>query len=864
MIWVRAFLARWRGAFRRPRDEEQLADEVRFHLEERADEYVAAGMTREEAQYTALRSFGGVEAMKETYRERQGLPWVENAVQDVRYALRALAHSPAFAIPMLATLALAICAGTVMFGVLQAVVLRQLPFPAPEQLTIVSLGEGRSAYWNVESWRAHSRSFSDLAVLDTTSVTLTGIGDADRIGVARVSPNFVPMLGVQAAHGRAFTSEEAEQRRRVALITHAFWQSRFGGSLDAIGASLELDGRRSEVIGILPAGFRFADVAAEVWEPHTAFADWDVRRVARGTGSWFVLGRLRANVTLEQANGEMNSLARRLDEEMPAADRDREIRVIPLSEHFVGARSRLAVWMLSTAVVCVVLIAVANVLSLSLARNVSRTRELAVRSVLGASPLRLLRQLVVESVVISAIAGVCGALAAWTVIQLLRANSLSSFPRMTEVTVDGRVLACATALALFAGILTAVAPSITAWRSNLRVSMQSGGRSVSGSQTIRRALVVAEFALAMVLVFGAGILIRSWQIAEDVDPGFQPQQVLSIQLRAPATMPSSQRVAFYQSILERAERTGGVDSAGFISELYITSTSEQFIETEGKLERIAFRRDEASPGFFRAVGTPLRSGRDFAAEDRAGSQRVVIVNQAMASRLWPGQQAVGKRLRFGGNGEWFTVIGVAGNMRRQGPEQEPMPQIFEAIAQNPPGAGYLLAKAATGDPTQITRAIRAAIHEVEPQAPLYNVRTLESSFSSFLAARRLQTFVVAAFSAVAMFLAATGIYGLMQYCVATRTREFGIRMAVGAGNNDILRVVVSEGLRLSVTGLALGFFGALWVGRLSASLLFEVRASDPITLALVPLLLAFVAVVSCLLPALRATRIQPLAALRQE
>jgi predicted permease len=845
------------------------------------EDNLKAGMNPGEARYAALRSFGAIEPMKERHRERRAFALAEAMAQDIRYAVRTLRKSPGFTITSVAVLALAIGANTAMFSVLNAVLLRPLPYRSPDQLAMLwteipsqSVREGRSAYQNVEQWRSQSESFADMAVFDPVSVTLTSAGEAEQIGVARISPNVFPLLGVQPLHGRTFSAEEAEQRQRLAVISHRFWQARFGGSHDAIGASIELDGLPSQIIGILPAGFQFGQLNADVWEPHTIFPDWEVLRGVRGANSWFVIGRLRPNVTFEQAQAEMSAIASRLDAQLPASDRNRGISVVPLSLQVTGSKARLALWMLIGAVFCVLFIAATNVASLSLARSASREREFAVRAALGASHARIVRQLLAESLTLAVISGLLGLLVALGGIRLILAVKPGDLARLNEVGLDPQVLGGALALSLLTGILVGLAPALTMARRNLRSSVQDGGRSISGgvaTRRIRRALVVTEFALAIVLLVGAGLLIRSLRSVENVDPGFGSERVLSMQLSSPAFTATAQRADFYNRVLEQIESLPGVESAGIIGDLFIAGNPEQIVTTEGDArtvsERLRLRRDEVSGGFFKALGTSLLRGRFFSLEDGPDSPRVAIINDAMARRLWPGGDPVGKRFKLGpaDSGRlWFTVVGVVGDMRRQGLEIEPIPQMFEPLAQNPSRRATLLIRTSLDDPLKMVGTLQAAVRRVEKHAPLYGVTTLENRLGAFLTQRRFQTSLLIGFSVVALLIAAIGIYGLIQYSVATRTHEIGIRMAVGAQAGEIFRMIIGEGLKLSLTGLVLGLVGAWWLGRAGSSLLFGVTATDPLTFITVSLLLTAVATAACYFPARRAMKVEPIVALRQE
>ncbi len=762
-----------------------------------------------------------------------------------------------------------------MFSVLNAVLLRPLPYRSPEQLAMLwtedptqNLREGRSALWDVEQWLTQSQSFADMATFDSVTTTLTGAEGAEQIVGASISPNLLSLLGVQPVRGRNFSSEETEAQKRLVLISHRFWQARFGGSHDALGATIVLNGFPSQIIGILPADFRIARFEADVWEPHTT------RRSVRGPQTWFVVGRLRPTVTFDQAQTEMSAIARRLNDQLPTSEANRGITVVPLSLYMVGPQSRLALWMLGGAVFCVFVIAAANVTSLSLARSTARAREMAVRAALGASAGRIVRQLLTEGVVLGAVSGLIGTLLALVSIDLIRAFGPANLPRLNEVSLDLRVLGLALALSLLAGILVGLAPAMTALRRDLRPSGEEGGRSVSGgtsSRRIRRALVVAEFALAIVLLVGAGLLVRSWWYVNNIDPGFRPERVLVMEVTAPPTLNVPALLTdLYHRVLEEIQAVPGVENAGIIDDLFTENPREHVLTVErddGTVsERLRLTSDEVSADFFRTLGTPLLRGRFFSIGDRPESPRVAIINDAMARRSWPGQDPVGRRLELGpqvSDGPWYTVVGVVGDMRRQGLEREALPQMFVSLAQNPPSRNVnLFIRTSSDDPLAMAGALRAAVRRVEKNAAIYRVGPLEQQFGTYLTQRRFQTSLLTGFSVVALLMAAVGIYGLIQYSVATRTQEIGLRMAIGAQAGDIFRMMIGEGLTLSLTGLALGLVGAWWLGRAGSSLLFGVTASDPLTLTTVSLLLTAVATAACYFPARRAMTVDPIVALR--
>jgi predicted permease len=852
-----------------------LDDDIRDHIDSETQDNIDRGMAPEEARRQALLKFGNVALAKEDSRRVWVWAWLDEARQDLRYAARTLRKSPAFTTAAAATLALAIGANSTMFSVLNAVLLRPLSYRAPEQLAMLwtedptqSLREGRSALWDVEQWQHQSQSFTDMATFDSVSTTLTGADGAEQIVGASISPNLLSLLGVQPVRGRNFSSEETAEQKRLVLISHRFWQARFGGSNDAIGATIVLNGLPSQIIGILPADFQIATLDADVWEPHTP------RRSVRGPQTWFVVGRLRPTVTFDQAQTEMSAIARRLNDQLPTTEANRGITVVPLSLYMVGPQSRLALWMLGGAVFCVFVIAAANVTSLSLARSTARAREMAVRAALGASAGRIVRQLLTESVVLGAVSGLIGTLLALVGIDLIRAFGPGNLPRLNEVSLDLRVLGLALAMSLLAGILVGLAPAITAMRRDLRPSGEEGGRSVSGgtsSRRIRRALVAAEFALAIVLLVGAGLFVRSWWYVNNIDPGFRPERVLVMEITAPPTFSvAAQRTDLYDRVLEQIQAVPGVESAGIIDDLFTGNPREQALTVERNdgtvSERLLFTRDEVSADFFRTLGTPLLRGRFFSIGDWPEAPRVAIINDALARRSWPGQDPVGRRFKLGprdSDGPWFTVVGVVADMRRQGLEREALPQMFVSLAQNPASRNVgLFIRTSSDDPLAMAGALRAVVRRVEKNAAIYGVAPLEQQLGTYLTQRRFQTSLLTGFSIVALLMAAVGIYGLIQYSVATRTQEIGLRMALGAEAGHIFRMIIGEGLTLSLTGVALGLVGAWWLGRAGSSLLSGVTASDPLTFMTVSLLLTAVAIAACYFPARRAMTVDPIVALR--
>ena len=795
--------------------------------------------------------------------------------QDLRYALRGLRKNPTFTIVAVLTLALGIGANTAVFSVLNAVLLRPLPYRAPHELAVLfsevptqGLREGRTAYGDVEQWRRQSQTFADMAVSDPARLTLTTAVGAEQVRVSRVSPNYFSVMGVPPAFGRTFTQKEADERQRLAVISHDFWQARFGGARDVIGTSIVIDGLPSRIIGVMPASLHFNDT--EVWEPHTLFADWEALRVARGAGSWFVTARLRPNVTFEQAQAEMNAMARRLNDESGTSVQ-RGISVVPLTSVVTGSAIRLALWMLTGAVSLVLLIAVANIAGLSIARSAGRGREIAIRTALGATHAHLVRQLLIESVTLAILSGLAGLLVAILGIRVILWLRPSGLTRLDEVALDPWAFGWALALSLLSGILIGIAPAMTATRRNLKPAFQEGGRGASGgtaARNIRRSLVATEFALAIVLLVGAGLLTRSLLNVQNVDSGFRPERIVMLSLASPVFPTTAQRIDYFERARARAAAVPGVERAAIASEFFIGGNPERAITIEGSADavpqRVRFRSDEITPEFFETVGTPLIRGRMFTPADGTNGLPVAIINETMARRLWPAQDPVGRRFRFGGpTNPWFTVVGVAGDMRRQGPEREAIPQMFEPLPQNPSRLVVLVVRTST-DPRRMMATLQAAVREVAKDGPVYGVSTLEDRMGALSEQRRFQTSLLLAFAVIALVLAAVGIYGLIRYSVTTRSREIGIRMAVGAHGGDILRLILREGLTLSVAGLIVGLLGALALTRFLSSLVFGISPTDPITFVAVSVLLTGVAMIASYLPARRAARIDPVAALKYE
>jgi predicted permease len=764
--------------------------------------------------------------------------------------------------------------------VVNAVLLRPLPYPEADRLVFLwseaprqNIRERASAYANFSDWRDQNKSFEDLAASDPTVVTLTGAAEPEQVMSIRASANLFPLLGMAPMLGRTFTADEEQQKRRVVVLSHGLWQRRFGASSNVLGQTLEIDGVSSQVIGVMPKHF-ISDEETRIWEPHTLFPDWEAQKAQRGTGSWQVVGRLKPQVSLAQAQTEMNTIAQRLEQAYPDANKGLGVNLIPLQLQYTGSNVRLALWMLFGAVVLVLLIACTNVANLMLARGIAREREMAIRMALGAGRLRLIRQLLTESGLLVLLAGAVGLLIASWGIQAVLSFSPPNIRNLDSVAIDARVLAFTTIVSLLTGLLFGLAPALKISQSQPGAALKEG-RSASGGisgRRLRGLLVITEFGLAVLLLAGAGLLLRSFSKLQAVDPGFDPARMLLAQLTPARNGTADQWRIFYQQVSERIAALPFVEAVGLTSEIFISGNPDGLITIEGAAPevaataRIPFRRDVISEGLFQTLRVPLRKGRFFNAQDNQGAMRVTIINETMARRFWPGEEALGKRFKLGpaqSPNPWLTVVGIVGDMRRQNLERQPIAQIFRPYLQSSERRLILLIRT-TGEPTQLAPLVRNEIRAIDKTVLVNGISTLESLLARNVAQRRFQTWLLTLFSALALLLSAVGIYGLIHQSVALRTREIGMRMALGARPRDVLRLVIGQGMRLALCGIGIGLLGAFAITRVLTGLLFGVTATDPMTFIATPLLLALVAMLACYLPARRATKVDPMVALRVE
>ena len=813
--------------------------------------------------------------------------------QDVKYGWRALRAQPGFTLAAVVALALGIGATTAIFSVVNSVLWRSLPYPEAGRLVMVwdrnpKIQVGFDDLPVTGGWFARfsqeARSFEAVAAMTGASYNLSGAETPDRLSGARVSADFFRVMGVGPVIGRAFTAEEDEPgREHVAVISHALWQSRFGGDPGIIGKTLLLDGRGYTVIGVMPAGFEFPRAGelpsffelaprAQLWTPIALTRD---QRHNFGSHYFAALGRLGADVGVAQAQAEVDAVNRRLAEENP----DREGwggAVLPLQEQIVGA-ARAALMVMVGAVGLVLLISCANVANLLLARALGREREIAIRAALGAGRGRLVRQLLTESLLLALAGGAAGVLLALWGVDLLPSLGPGDLPRLEEIRVDGRVLGFTLAVSLLTGALFGLAPALQLSRPDLGEVLKEGGRGAGDGPRRRRLrglLVVTEIAVSLVLLVGAGLLVRSFARLTRVSPGFDPEQVVTMKLTRPGPRFGGARpdAEFFRQAVERVAALPGVESAAVASHLPLAGSEEiDDFTVEGMPPARPSDRPKAdvrviSPDYFRAMGMALRAGRAFDERDDEQARGVTIVSEGLARRFFPGQEPLGKRLNRGDvsrEADWLTIVGVVAEVRHSALGAEPRPQLYVPNRQLPWASMSLVVRAA-GDPLSAVPAIRRAVWEVNPNQPVTEVKLMRDYLTASVAPRRFQMLLLSVFAGVALALAAVGIYGVISYSVSRRTREIGVRLALGATPVDIVRLVLRQGAVLMLAGLALGMAAGAAATRLLSSLLYGVSATDPLTFAGVTLLLAVVALAACYLPARRATKIDPLAALRQE
>ena len=873
MSWIERLLNLFRGeALGRALDEE-----MQFHLEARIRENLLAGMNPQEAERDACRRFGNRTLARERTRELEIVVGLETIGQDLRYALRSLRKSPGFTATAVLALALGIGANTAVFTVVNGVLLRPLPFAQPERLTLISYRPTRGPFQyqptmadaHYVAFRRQNQAYEHTATFAAETMTLTGAGDPVRLQAAAVTADFFPVLRVNASLGRAFLPGEDEKGSdQVALLSDSLWRSRFVADPNVLGKIITVDGAPRKVVGVMPAGFAFPHDAA-LWTP------LDPRPDGHNSFSRPVIGRLKPGVTLHQARAEFDAWVRGLPAE-PGRNRDAMLaETLPLNDLLVGGIRR-SLLIFAGAVAFVLLIACANVANLLLMRAASRQQEIAVRGALGASRGRLIRQLLTESLLVSLAGGTAGLMLAGLGVRLLLSMAPAGrIPRLEEIHIDGWVLAFTLGIAALTGIVFGLVPAFQATRNSLRGGLSAAGRTnTARSEGLRGALVVLEIAMALILLTGAGLMLKSFARMRSVNPGFRAENVLTMTVDLPESVyrTGADLKSFHARTLEKLAGLPGVMAAGAVNWMpFAGALMMGTFQIEGQPLSHGFADKPAvSPGYFRAIGIPLLRGRYFSDRDSAAAPGVAIVSQSVAARLWPGEDAVGKRISMEDHpkpGDWLTIVGVVDDIRQSDLKVKPSATVYQPYTQvpRPPFLNHMsfLVRTASS-PQSLAPAMRAVLKEVDKDQPLESTATLEDVVGATIAEPRFQGRLLALFSGLALALSVIGVYGVLAYSVAARTHEIGIRMALGAEKRTVLAMVLRRTLGLAAAGVVLGTASALAVTGVLRMFLFEVKPTDPSTFAVVAVLLSAAALLAGLLPARRAAQVDPAITLRCE
>jgi putative ABC transport system permease protein len=867
---------RSRSLFGGGRLDRELDEELRDHLDRAIEANVARGLTPEAARRQALLALGGIEQRKEDCRDRRRTALIESVARDAGYALRTLGRAPAFTLAALITVALGIGATVAMFTIVNGVLLRPMPFPDESRLFLVALSP-RSPFFpkpgmsdhNFVALRANNPIFQHVATFSTYDAGMVGAGDPAVITVARVGADFFAALGVAPLAGRTFhTTDDQPGREPIVVLSHHLWATRFGSDQTVIGRQVTIEGERREIVGVMPRDFNFPS-KADAWTPH-------VVALQAGNSLMFpVLGRLKDGVTVAEARAQFDALLPDLPHRVDG-DRDQwQIGLLPLKESLV-ADVRQPLQIFTGAVIFVLLIACANVANLLLARVLNRQREMEIRSALGASRSRLVRQLLTESTLLSLAGGLLAVLVAeWAVPALLALAPAGRIPRLDMIDVDARVVGFAFAASMMTGLMIGVMPALRATKRRAGSAMSWSGRPFgAGHERFRAVFVVAEIALALVLLAGAGLMIKSFLRLRAVDSGFDPKNVVTLNLDLPESVYSKTetRHAFHQSLLERLNALPNVESVGLVNWRPLgTMHLHGDFQVEGRGDPgFSVDKPTVSSGYFRAMGIRLVRGRDFDARDSASGEHVAIVSRTVAKALDPSEDAIGRRVTLRSRPrpeDWLTVVGVVDDVKQWGPQREtrpaiyqPYPQVTQAMALS--HMSYIVRT--TTDPQQVIPAIRTALSAVDRNQPATSIVSMEGVMASATAEPAFYMRLLGTLALIAVALAIVGTYGVLAYAVAQRTHEIGLRMALGARSRTVLWMVLRRTLVLSTIGIGLGLAGAALTTRLLTTFLFETPPTDAVTFASVAFAIFAAALIAGLIPARRATRVDPLVALRHE
>jgi putative ABC transport system permease protein len=886
----RSRLIRLGGLFRKRRREREMAEELESHLQMHIEDNLRSGMTPEEARRQALIKLGGLEQVKEDCRDARDVRFIKELFQDIRYGLRQLRRNPGFTVVAVLTLALGIGANTAIFSVVDAALLRPLPYRDPDRLVMVwnqlhrlGLNQFPASYADYSDYKTGNRVFDDIAAFEPAHFDLAG-NQPERVLGMRTSANLFPLLGVKAELGRTFLSEENQPGRNgVVVLSDALWRRRFGADPAVLGKSITLDGGLYMVIGILPRTFRFSiggPVYPDVWLPIALHPD-----PQRQTSGLQLIARLRKGVSVAEATVNMKAIALRLAQQFHlyrgphGEDAGYDVTVVPLRDQVFGALRGGLLIMLG-AVGFVLLIACANVSNLLLARGTARRKEIAVRASLGASRGRISRQLLTESLLL----GVGGAgagmgLARWG-IQALTALSPNDASRLLDVHINGAVLTFVGALVLLTTVIFGVVPAAQSSGAGLNLPLAETRRSATASVSRHRfssALVVGEVALSLVLLAGAGLLLASLLALVRINPGFNPENVVTARVSLPQSeyRQAHQVADFYNQLVVRLQQAPEVASAGLTSMLPLAdgiyrnpfSIEGRQWQSQGAdgVPQVA-NFEAVTPGYFQTLQIPLLRGRLFSALDGPEQAPVAIVSRTLVRGFWPDRDPLGRHIMMGAprpGVPWLTIVGVVGDVHASGLDSPPIPQIYVPQNQHPSHTMAMVLRTPAGARKTVPFILNT-VHQLDPARPVYDISTMDAALSSSVASRRYDALLLGLFAALALLLAAIGLFGTVSYSVTQRTNEIGIRMALGAERNDVLKMVIGQGLRLALIGVTIGIAGALALTRFLSSLLYGVKPTDPLTFVAVSLILIAVALIACYIPARRAAKVDPMVALRYE
>jgi predicted permease len=878
---LRAWFVRLGGLFNKERCDRAFAAEMESHLQMHIDDNLRSGMTASEARRHALIKLGGIAQTREIYGERRGIPAVETLLQDLRFAVRMLLKNPGFTVVAVLILALGIGANTAMFSVVRAVLLKPLAYSDPDRIvTLASFwkadsGKGQVSAPDYHDWHDQSSAFEEMAYYgawDTavTSGTATG-ATAEYAHAAQIGPGFFHVFGVTPFVGREFSAEEAKRGGPgAAIISYAYAARHFGDEANALGKRVQMAGKTLDIVGVMPPGFRFPEIT-DIWYPtNTIVPDTE----SRSAHNYRVIARLRDGVRLEEAQAQMVAIGARLEEKYPDSNKGKSVAVTQLRDEMVN-EFRLTLYVMLAAVGVVLLIACANLANMLLAKAVARAREMAIRSAVGAGRGRIVRQLITESILLALIAGAAGLALAFWGSRTLMALAPGDIPRLAEAGIDGDVLLFTLGISMVASLLFGLAPALQVLRVDLNSALkQSVQRAGGGSlaDRMRQALVVAEIALSVILVAGAGLLIKSFVALQNVELGFRAERVLVVGTSVPASDLESARLAtrFYKQLLAEVRALPGVLDAGATMEPpgHTASDGSYWIDQLPTALDVSAPQavfSVVSPGTFATLGIPRRRGRDFNDGDTYDAPFTAVINEALARHAFPNQDPIGHSIFCGLDSmKGMKIVGIVGNVRQEGPAKEASPEIYMPYEQHPqPAAALSILVRTSMQPGAISPAVRDKIHALSVDVPV-KFTTMEALNSEGVAAPRFRTLLLGIFAALAVGLALAGVYGVMSYVVGQRSNEIGLRMALGASQSDVLRLVLRQTLLLAGAGIVIGLAGAAVVTQFLTSILFGVKATDPTTYAGVVALLVLTAISASYIPARRATRVDPMVALRYE